>query len=83
MKLADWIRAQNLTLSEVGRACGVDNHSNFRRYVTGKTIPRPETMARIVEVTGGAVQPNDFYDLPNNVGAIAKVENDQGTHADT
>lgn len=33
------------------------------RYVNGKRIPEPEVMAKIFEVTGGAVSANDFYGI--------------------
>jgi hypothetical protein len=28
--------------------------------------PKPDVMSKIVEITQGAVTPNDFYDLPAN-----------------
>jgi N-methylhydantoinase A len=39
------------------------NPSTIHRIVLGKVKPSPATMARIVAATGGAVKPNDFYDL--------------------
>ncbi|PZQ48876.1 MAG: hypothetical protein DI551_00670 [Micavibrio aeruginosavorus] len=34
------------------------------RYVSGARIPSKKIMKKIVETTDGAVQPNDFYELP-------------------
>ena len=36
--------------------------SGLRKLKSGERIPRPNTMRRIYEVTGGAVTANDFYD---------------------
>ena len=30
-------------------------------WENGRSIPRPENMQKIMEATGGEVQPNDFY----------------------
>lgn len=35
----------------------------IRRYVNENKIPRPETMAKIVAYTKGAVTANDFYGI--------------------
>lgn len=48
--------------SEFARRIG-DSPQNVFRYATGASIPRPDKMERIVEVTEGRVQPNDFYAL--------------------
>lgn len=63
MKLSDFIDAQGLTASQFGVRIGVSRGAALR-YATGARIPHPEIMARIYVVTGGAVTPNDFYDLP-------------------
>jgi hypothetical protein len=36
----------------------------IRRWLSGECVPRPETMRRIFDVTGGAVTADDFYGLP-------------------
>lgn len=38
---------------------------SVRRYRLGQKIPKPEVMNKIVRATGGAVMPNDFYDIPS------------------
>ena len=63
MRLGDHIVARELSFAEAGRQCGVTT-SEIRRFARGERIPRPATMARIYLWSGGAVTPNDFYDLP-------------------
>lgn len=36
--------------------------SGLRKLKSGERIPRPHTMRRIYEVTGGDVTANDFYE---------------------
>lgn len=43
------------------------------RYVNGERIPNRDVMERIALVTGGKVQPNDFYSVPPS-GACASME---------
>lgn len=63
MFFAEWIEQQGITLQEVGRRIGTSSTAACR-YANGGAIPRPETMRRIYIETGGAVDPNSFYDLP-------------------
>lgn len=60
MKLIDFLSAHNLGPTAFASKIGV-NHAAVIRYRDGLRIPRPETMARIVEATDGLVQPNDFF----------------------
>ena len=60
MKLSDYLKEQDLTLSAFAEAVGLDV-STVHRAATGKVIPSRENMNAIVKATGGAVQPNDFY----------------------
>jgi DNA-binding transcriptional regulator YiaG len=39
---------------------GASEHTVIK-WVRGERMPRPDAMLRIVEVTAGKVQPNDFY----------------------
>ena len=44
-------------------ACSQSYVSQIERRV-GAIVPGAEVMGKIYEVTGGTVEPNDFYDLP-------------------
>lgn len=68
MRLEDWRQQQGLTIRQLARrlgtaaetvrcACLPPSHRDQR-------IPRAGLMETIHVVTGGAVTPNDFYDLP-------------------
>ncbi len=60
MKLSDYLKERDLTLSAFAEAVGLDV-STVHRAATGKVIPTRGNMAAIVKATDGAVQPNDFY----------------------
>lgn len=70
MKLADWLKGDPETIpprpamtpTEFGRRIGCPQPTIWR-YANDERIPEPEIMARIVEATGGAVTPNDFYGI--------------------
>ena len=66
MKLSDYLKEQDLTLSAFAEAIGLDV-STVHRAATGKVIPSRENMATIVKATDGAVQPNDFYSDENEI----------------
>jgi transcriptional regulator with XRE-family HTH domain len=68
MTLAAWLDQQKLSPSDFAARINRPQPT-IQRYVSGKRIPEPEIMALIVEATGGAVTPNDFY----GVGATAHV----------
>ncbi|MDH3595779.1 MAG: helix-turn-helix transcriptional regulator [Rhodospirillales bacterium] len=63
MTLDEWRVSQKLTMDALGRRLGVAAET-AGRYCNNKRIPARAVMARIVAATGGAVQPNDFYQLP-------------------
>ncbi|MGC2853931.1 helix-turn-helix domain-containing protein [Novispirillum sp. DQ9] len=65
MKLADYMKVHGLGPSEMARRLKV-SHATVSRYRDGDRVPEPDVMRRIVEETGGAVLPNDFYDLPSD-----------------
>ena len=64
--LRRWRLKQRLTLAALAERVGVDL-SNLARYERGERTPRPAVLARIRDVTGGAVTANDF--LPPNTEA--------------
>lgn len=59
MKLAEYLEQNNMTHANFGALIG-RTHPTVGRYVKGE-IPPADVMMRIIHVTGGAVQPNDFY----------------------
>ncbi len=63
MKLGRYLRSKGIEPDdfafELDVAC-----ETVRRYVAGTRVPVPTVMRRIVTLTGGAVTPNDFYDMP-------------------
>lgn len=60
MQLKEWIEKSGKSVKEVADELKC-NYEDVRRYCAGKVIPRPDRMQKIVELTGGEVQPNDFY----------------------
>lgn len=63
MKLQDWLEKTGTTLERLAARCGFDT-SSAGRYALGQRIPRRPHARAIYRFTHGAVQPNDFYDLP-------------------
>jgi transcriptional regulator with XRE-family HTH domain len=61
-KLRLWLKAEGLTMEEFGRRIGTTNVT-VSRMCSGVQIPGRELMRRVFFETGGAIQPNDFYDL--------------------
>ena len=63
MKLADWLETNQVTAhafaQRIGRA-----PSTVTRLIRGRHTPDAATMKSIIEVTDGAVLPNDFFDVP-------------------
>lgn len=64
MNLATYLKSTGQSVPDLAKDLGVSAMA-LRHWVAGKRMPRPETMARIVAVTKGAVQPNDFFDTKN------------------
>ena len=60
MQLKEWIEKENKTIKDISEDLEV-SEMNVYRWCAGTVIPRPDMMAKIVEYTGGEVQPNDFY----------------------
>lgn len=63
MRFEKWAELENLTPVIVAKRCGLPLQSVYA-LLRGDRIPRPPIMAKIYLATNGAVQPNDFYDLP-------------------
>jgi transcriptional regulator with XRE-family HTH domain len=65
MKLAEYRKAQGLTLSKMASSLGVSEGA-MSRYETGKRSPSWQILERLKAITDGAVQPNDFFELPDS-----------------
>ena len=68
MQLGNWRRFEGLTQQELADRLGCIV-TTVARYESGARIPGPAVMVQIFQLTRGAVQPNDFYDLPALVAA--------------
>ena len=60
MKLDTYIRKTRLSRADLAKKLGISRMSLYR-YQTGLRVPNKRLMARIVKLTLGRVQPNDFY----------------------
>lgn len=65
MKLSEWRKARGLSQQQVADLLKI-GQSRVHRIENGQVMPRPPTVIAIIEMTGGAVTANDFYDLPEN-----------------
>lgn len=64
MKLAAYLEQNGLD-AEAFAALISRKPITVARYLNGTRMPRKAEMALIHEATAGAVQPNDFYELPS------------------
>ncbi len=73
MKLAAWRKKRGWTQARLAAELGVTQPyvSTMERGVDPQ-IPGPALMIEVFVLTGGAVQPNDFYDLPD-LGALSRA----------
>ncbi len=67
MKYRAWFEGSGRTLTDVARELQVSVEA-VRRYVEETRIPGKDIMLRIVKITDGAVQPNDFFIKPKDQG---------------
>ncbi|MDZ4254256.1 MAG: hypothetical protein U1A72_16940 [Sulfuritalea sp.] len=74
MRLDQYLTQQKIPAAAFKAAIRVASVNTVYRYRRHENIPEPEIMRRIYVVTGGRVQPNDFYDLPN----LKTAENQRG-----
>ena len=62
MKLADWLHTRSVTPEQFRRMLGVRSRTTVQRYLTGERRPSPPLLQKIIELTEGAVQLEDFLD---------------------
>lgn len=71
MQLKQFLIENNLSAAEFGRLIGVRSRMTICRYVSGERMPDRSVMPKIVEVTHGAVTPNDFHGVEPGSGVEA------------
>lgn len=59
-RLKQWLKEHNITGAQFAEMMGV-RQSAVSMWLTGERFPSRENIQKIVELTGGKVQPNDFY----------------------
>ena len=64
-KLKAYLSENSIPVAAFADAIGVNVRTAYR-YVDGERFPGREIMARICEWSGGKVQPNDFFRLPES-----------------
>jgi len=64
MTLDSYMTLVNASSSQAG-GCLMVTSGAVRRWRRGERIPNRDEMTRIYVWSNGAVQPNDFHDLPN------------------
>ena len=62
MKLEQWLSNTQTSRSAFAEQVGVSK-SVVTKWCNGEVLPRTVPLMTIYRVTGGAVCPNDFYDL--------------------
>lgn len=67
-KLRNWRRLRGLTQAAAAARLGVARRT-WHQWEQGAIVPGPGHMIELVQLTGGEVQPNDFYALPEVPGA--------------
>lgn len=63
MTLSDYLDLKRINNGQFARIIGRSGEA-VRRYRAGERIPAPDVMVDVFLATEGAVQPNDFYNLP-------------------
>ena len=62
MNLKQYIDENQMSYTQFANILGV-SAKTIQRYAAENRVPRGDVMALIVQATGGAVMPNDFYDV--------------------
>ncbi|GAA0749625.1 helix-turn-helix domain-containing protein [Sphingomonas trueperi] len=72
----EWREGKGWTLERMAEELELADRSAVHRYETGVRRPAPDVLERYFLLTGGEVQPNDFYPLPRwrqRLGEVAEV----------
>lgn len=63
--LRTWRKAKDLSRAELGELVGVTAVA-IGRYENGR-VPDANVLQKIIDVSGGAVTANDFFEVPGSV----------------
>jgi glutamine synthetase len=82
MDIRHYIAREGLTLSEFAARVGV-SAAAMGRYAARKRTPRPHILRRLIEASGGAIEPNDLFGAaPGGAPAAAETSKAQGGAVD-
>lgn len=59
MLLRTYLAQNDLSPAAFGVLVGASEHG-VRKWISGERTPRPDAQRKIIEITNGAVTPNDF-----------------------
>ena len=65
MTLKDFLKNKKISIEAFAREIGL-SYAAVRQYTNAGRVPKPKVMRRIINVTGGTVQPNDFFASNDN-----------------
>ena len=60
MTLKEFLKIKKISIEDFAREMGL-SYAAVRQYTNAGRVPKPKVMRLIINVTGGAVQPNDFF----------------------
>lgn len=63
MTLKEFLNSKKISIEDFAQEMGL-SYAAVRQYVNAGRVPTPKIMRKIINITGGAVQPNDFYEQP-------------------
>ena len=62
MTLRDFLTAYSVSPAQFAKEVGAAHRITVHRWTDGSRIPNRQYMRRIIDATGGRVQPADFYE---------------------
>lgn len=65
MTLKEFLKIKKISIEDFAREMGL-SYAAVRQYTNAGRVPKPKVMRLIINVTGGAVQPNDFFASNDN-----------------
>jgi DNA-binding XRE family transcriptional regulator len=63
VKLQNWLTINGLSVHDLAKAVDAAPHT-CANWLAGNNVPNRTMMNKIIKLTGGAVRPDEFYDLP-------------------
>lgn len=65
MLLKEFLKIKKISIEDFAREMGL-SYAAVRQYTNAGRVPKPKVMRQIINVTNGAVQPNDFFASNDN-----------------